>query len=74
MPDSNAMVSGQAAQRELAEPGRALPGVTGFLEVYGNLLAQMPAVANVWPGQVRDATRGNAGHTVSVRPSPMVNV
>lgn len=51
----------QAAQRELVERGRALPGVAELLEVYGKLSAYMNIMANVQPSQVRNATGGNAG-------------
>ena len=50
----------QAAQRELVERGRTLPGVAELLEVYGRLSAYMNVVANVQPSQVRNATGGNA--------------
>ncbi|MGH9079226.1 MAG: hypothetical protein ACRDYE_03945 [Acidimicrobiales bacterium] len=50
----------QAVQRELAERGRALPGVASLLDVYGQLSAYTQLMVNVQPSQVRNATGGNA--------------
>ena len=62
MPDgSDRLSEQQAAQRELVERGRALPGVADLMEIYGNLLAGMNVVVNVWPGQAQDAIGGNVG-------------
>jgi hypothetical protein len=62
MPDRSDRVSEQqAAQHELLERARALPGVADLVEIYGNLLGHMNLVVNVWPGQAQDATGGNVG-------------
>ena len=49
----------QAAQRELVERGRALPGVATLMDVYGRLSAYTDLMVNVQPSQVRNATGGN---------------
>jgi hypothetical protein len=61
MPErTEARSDNQAAQRELVERGRALPGVAELLEVYGRLSAYMNVMVNVQPSQMRNATGGNA--------------
>ncbi len=49
----------QAAQQEMVERARALPGVAEVVDLYGRLSAYTRFV-NVQPGQVRNATGGNA--------------
>lgn len=61
MPDSTEGPSdNQAAQRELVERGRSLPGVAELLAVYGRLTAYTNVLVNVQPSQVRNATGGNS--------------
>lgn len=49
----------QAAQQEMVERARALPGVAEVVDLYGRLSAYTRFV-NVQPSQVRNATGGNA--------------
>ena len=49
----------QAAQAELIERGRALPGVAELMDVYGRLTAYTNVLVNVQPSQVANATGGN---------------
>lgn len=49
----------QAAQQELVERGRSLPGVATLLDIYGQLSAYTQLMVNVQPSQVRNATGGN---------------
>ncbi len=49
----------QAAQQEMVERARALPGVAEVVDLYGRLSAYTCFV-NVQPSQVRNATGGNA--------------
>lgn len=56
---SEATSDNQAAQRELVERGRSLPGVATLLDVYGQLCAYTQLMVNVQPSQVRNATGGN---------------
>lgn len=50
----------QAAQRELVERGRSLPGIASVLDVYGRLTEYTSVLVNVQHTQVRNATGGNA--------------
>jgi hypothetical protein len=62
MPEhSEAQEDNQAAQRELVERARSLPGVAEVLDVYGRLSAYTNVMVNVQPSQVRNATGGNGG-------------
>ena len=49
----------QAAQQEMVERARALPGGAEVVDLYGRLSAYTRFV-NVQPSQVRNATGGNA--------------
>jgi hypothetical protein len=49
----------QAAQQELVERARSLPGVADVIDVFGRLSVYTQFV-NVQPSQVRNATGGNA--------------
>lgn len=49
----------QAAQQEMVERARALPGVAEVVDLYGRLSAYTRFV-NVQPSQVRNATGGNS--------------
>jgi hypothetical protein len=49
----------QAAQKEMVERARALPGVAEVVDLYGRLSTYTRFV-NVQPSQVRNATGGNA--------------
>lgn len=49
----------QAAQQEMVERARALPGVAEVVDIYGRLSAYTCFV-NVQPSQVRNATGGNS--------------
>jgi len=61
MPDSTEDPSdNQAAQRELVERGRTLPGVAELLNVYGRLTAYTNVLVNIQPTQIRNANGGNA--------------
>jgi hypothetical protein len=61
MPDSTEEPSdNQAAQQELVQRGRSLPGVAELLDVYGRLTAYTNVLVNVQPSQIRSATGGNA--------------
>jgi hypothetical protein len=61
MPDRTADTSNnQAAQRELMERGRHMPGVAELLDVYGRLAAYTNVLVNVQQSQVRNAAGGNA--------------
>jgi hypothetical protein len=60
MPESTEPPSeNQAAQQELVQRARALPGVAELLEVYGKLSAYTDVMVDVQPSQVRNATGGN---------------
>jgi hypothetical protein len=50
----------QAAQRQLVERARSLPGVAQVIEVYGRLSSYTAVMVNVQPEQARNATGGNA--------------
>ncbi len=50
----------QAAQQELIETARSMPGVAEVMDVYGQLTAYTRYVVT-HPNQVRNATGGNAG-------------
>lgn len=61
MPDDPAEhSSNQAAQQELVERARALPGVAELMDTYGRLSSYTNVLVNVQPSQVRDAASGNA--------------
>ena len=49
----------QAAQQELTERGRALPGVAELVDVYGRLAEYTNVLSNVQPSQTRNALGGN---------------
>jgi hypothetical protein len=49
----------QAAQQELVQEARDLPGVAEVLEVYGKLSKYTSVMVNVQLAQVRNATGGN---------------
>lgn len=49
----------QAAQQEMVEKARSLPGVAEVVDVFGRLSVYTQFV-NVQPSQVRNATGGNA--------------
>lgn len=50
----------QAAQLELVERGRSLPGVAAVIDAYGRLSTYSELVVNVQPSQVKNATGGNS--------------
>jgi len=49
----------QAAQQEMVEKARSLPGIAEVVDVFGRLSVYTQFV-NVQPSQVRNATGGNA--------------
>lgn len=49
----------QAAQQEMLEKARSLPGIAEVVDVFGRLSVYTQFV-NVQPSQVRNATGGNA--------------
>lgn len=51
----------QAAQRELVDRARRLPGVAEAMDVYERLVPYAQPYANVQPSQLRNATGGNVG-------------
>lgn len=50
----------QRTQKALVEQARALPGVADVVDLYARLSPYADLVVNVQPGQVRNATGGNA--------------
>ncbi len=51
----------QAAQRDLVERVRPMPGVAEVLDLYGKLTSYTTVITNVQPSQVKNATSGNIG-------------